>query len=165
MNLENLRTKSFKFASYDEKNIEHLKLLKDITNDNLTQEFFNDWSTLLFSTDEFTYGYIVEKDNNVIGLITINEMDDRNFVFSHIISPNHRGNKYSSLIKKELYDYIFQNNMADNIICYIEDTNKNSISSMMKTNPDEILKDKNNMFKVVYKNKYNESEIKNGKSR
>jgi len=165
MNLENVKTNTFRFTSYDEKNKEHLTLLKDITNDNLTQEFFDDWKTLLFSNDEFTYGYIVEKDNDVIGLITINEIDDRNMVFSHIIAPTHRGHRYSSIIKTELYDYIFKNNMADNIICYIKDTNKNSISSMMKSNPDEISKDKNNMFKVVYKNKYNEMEKQNGKSR
>ena len=111
MNLDNVKTENFTFKKYNSKNKNHLNLLRNIANDNLTQDFFSEWKELLFSNDDFTYGYIVEKDNDAIGLITINEIDDRNVVFSHVISPQYRGNRYSSLIKKELYDYIFKNNL------------------------------------------------------
>lgn len=166
MNLDNIKTDNFIFKKYNSNNKKHLELLKNITNDELTEKFFDDWKNLLFSNDDFTYGYIVEKDDNAIGLITINEIDDRNIVFSHIISPQYRGKRYSSIMKQELYDYIFKNNLVDNIICYIKSNNKNSISSMLKTNPDSIEKDINNMFKVTYHNKYNKKgECSYGKNR
>ncbi len=166
MNLDNVKTENFTFKKYNSKNKNHLNLLRNIANDNLTQDFFSEWKELLFSNDDFTYGYIVEKDNDAIGLITINEIDDRNVVFSHVISPQYRGNRYSSLIKKELYDYIFKNNLLDNIICYIRCDNKNSIISMLKSKPDSIEKDIDNMFKVTYKNKYvSKDSDYNGKKR
>ena len=110
MNLNNCKTKTFTFKNYDENNKEHLLFIKDIANDELTKKFFEEWNQLLFSDDKEEYGYIVEKDNIPIGLITISELDDRNIVFSHTISPKYRGNRYSSQIKKELYAYIFENN-------------------------------------------------------
>ena len=166
MKLHNIHTRTFTFKDYDKNNLEHLRLIKIISEDELSTKFFNEWKELMFSDSDIEYGYIVEKDNIPIGLITICEIDDRNIVFSHIIAPAYRGNRYSSLLKKELYQYLFENNMVDNIICYIDKDNKNNISSMLKSNPDDIKSVTEDLYMVTYKNKmFIKKEDSNGINR
>jgi len=169
MNLNNVSTKTFSYINYNDNNIEHKIFFEDITNDELTLKFFNNWKTLFSTADNQNINaFIVEKDNIPVGLVTLIQQNDNNYVFSHVISPKHRGNRYSSILKNELLEYIFKNNLANNIICYIDKDNKNSISSMLRTNPDNIISEKGNekLLKVIYSNKNNlKGDVENEKSR
>ena len=80
--------------------------------------------------------------------------------------PNFRGQRYSKSIKEEALDYLFKEDIYDRIICYIDQNNNRSISSMLRTKPDniELVNQKEPMYKVTYENKYNK-ESKNEKSR
>lgn len=169
MNLIDIKTNNFKYVNYDKNNNNHNKFLSDITKDELTKTFFSNWKDIMITVDnDAIIGLIVEKDSIPIGLITLIQVGDFDYVFSHVISPNHRGKRYSSILKQELLNYIFENNYAQNIICYIDKNNKNSISSMLKTKPDSMETDKNdsNMLKVIYSNKnFKKGDVVYGKSR
>ncbi len=156
MNLVNVETKNFKYVNYDNQNLKHEEFINDIFNDELTKKFFSNWKQLFNTSDnDVIIGLIVEKEHIPVGLITLIQVDDYDYVFSHIIAPKYRGQRYSSILKNELLEYIFEKEYAKNIICYIDRNNKNSISSMLRTNPDsiEIDNNDNNMLKVIYQNK------------
>ena len=165
------KTNSFNFETFDLNKNTHRDIYKILKEDELTTTFFKDWYDLvIFSNSETdiktTNVFVVEKDNVQIGIITLSESNNKEAVFSHIILPNFRGQRYSKSIKEEALDYLFKEDIYDRIICYIDQNNNRSISSMLRTKPDniELVNQKEPMYKVTYENKYNK-ESKNEKSR
>jgi len=168
MYLTNFKTKTYSFVQYNSSNKEHEKLFESITSDELSESFFKNWKNLFNDNDNNVINaLVVEKKEKAIGITTLVQQSDNDYILSYIVAPQYRGNNYSSQIITELLNYLFENDDIDDIVSYIDKNNKNSISSMLKTKPDKIICDYNNenMLKVVYKNKKLKGEINNGKSR
>lgn len=168
MNLTNFNTKTYSFVQYDNLNEEHEKLFKIITNDELSETFFKDWKTLFKDNDnDVISAFVIEKERYPIGITTLVQQNDNDYILSYIISPQYRGNNYSSQIIMELLDHLFTIDKVYNVISYIHKNNKSSISGMLKTNPDDILDDPNDedMLKVIYTNKKINNEFNNKKNR
>ena len=156
-------TNDFLYEVFDSNKKEHLELINKLVNDDLTNEFFKDFKSIVDNSDnEVYYSYVVINKYGLIGLITLTKVDDDSFVFSHIINPTFRGLRYSSKIKCDFIDYMINNELAKKIICYIDRNNERSINSMMRTNPSEITMDINKkMLIVTYRKSYKNINVPN----
>jgi len=168
MYLTNFKTKTYSFVQYNSSNKEHEKLFESITSDELSESFFKNWKNLFNDNDNNVINaLVVEKKEKAIGITTLVQQSDNDYILSYIVAPQYRGNNYSSQIITELLNYLFENDDIDDIVSYIDKNNKSSISSMLKTNPDKILSDSNdnNMLKIVYLNKKRETKVNNRKNK
>ena len=96
------------FHLYNPQNESHQEFIKEFSQDELTNKFFEDWQDIVFSStnpdNDAEYAYIVEIDNNLVGLFTLTfqDLENKNVVFSQGILPKYRGNNYASLIRNNV---------------------------------------------------------------
>lgn len=171
--LLNFNTESFSYRLYTSTEEEN-KMLDEFSNDEKTQEFLKDFKNYIIETDEelklgvepSRYTTIVYYEEEPIGLVTFYDLENE-LIFSHGIRPNKRGNKFSSRIKKELFDYVFRSlEEVEKITVYIDSNNTNNLHSLQKLTYDEIEtifdeKENKEYLKVSNYNPYLEKSNKN----
>ena len=154
MDLADYTDGNFSYDIFNKNNIEHIRLLDSFETDTFIK-FIPDYKRYFAKeNDEIDILYIVSLHKELIGFIKIVYNTDFSCVFSHAIAPNYRGNRYSSKIKKEVFEQLFSNKELTEIVCYVDIDNKSNISSILKTNPTSISQDKDNKLKFTYQNPY-----------
>ena len=85
------------------------------------------------SENDAEFAYIVEIDNNLVGLFTLTfqDLDNKNVVFSQGILPKYRGNNYASLIRNNVIEYL-KSIGVENMVAYVRLANENIIRNFFK---------------------------------
>lgn len=147
-----IKTENFIFELLDLEDNLHQKVLLNANTDQEINKYFKEYKELveLYKKNTGVLVYVVKKEENYIGVVTLSPLGEEKCVFSHFVLKEFRNNHYSRNIKKEFTNYLLENKYEE-IICFIDVNNKSSMSSMMNTNPSNIeLVDKNNYYKVTY---------------
>ena len=162
--LLNFTTESFFFKIYNETKLEK-EMIKELENDISTKEFLTDfWNYIMETKLDLESGIQPQRYTNIIyfkslpiGLITFFDIGNE-LIFSHGIRPSERGKRFSSRVKKEVIEYVFNNlKEISEIIMYIDKTNTRSLNSLKKSTYDKIetILDKNNQKEFVKITNYN----------
>lgn len=142
--LLNFITETFMFKIYtgtDEEN----QMLEEFKNDEATKEFLPDFLKYIEETKKdleeelplLRYTTIVYLEKYPVGLITFFD-NGKELTFSEGIRLSQRGKKLGSIIRKEAYDYVFNNiETIEKIVSYVDTKNLNSIKNIEKTINDE----------------------------
>lgn len=147
-----VKTENFIFELLDLEDNFHQSVLLNANYDQEINKYFKEYKELveLYKKNTGVLVYVVRKESDLIGLVTLSPIDEEKCVFSHFILKEFRNNHYSRNIKKEFTNYLLENKY-DEIICYIDVNNKSSIKSMMNTNPSNIDQMENkDYYKVTY---------------
>lgn len=145
--LLNFNTETFIFKIYTNTEEEN-KMLEEFQNDEKTKEFLPDFLKYIEETkkdleegfEPLRYTTIVYLNNYPIGLTTFYDSGNE-LVYSLGIRPSERGKSLGSKIKKEAYNYAFENiENIEKIVGYIDIQNISSLKSVEKTTSDNIEK-------------------------
>jgi len=145
--LLNFNTESFEFKLYTN-TLEEQQMLDEFKIDNKTKEFLPDFLKYIDETqrdldsdfEPLRYTTIAYFEGRPIGMITLFDADSE-YIFSHGIRPSERGNRFSSRIKREVFDYVFRTlDNATKITVFIDVNNENNLNSLKKLTYDEIEK-------------------------
>ena len=127
-----MKLDNFELEYFDNNNFEHKKLLVELNNDHDFFEFMGSVNLFLDYTikhgkengiDEF---FVVKYNNEVIGLITINLIDDK-YEISYAILPQYRHEYLASLLLQEFSEEIFNKySYVDKIYLQISQKNMGS---------------------------------------
>lgn len=145
--LLNFNTESFSFRVYS--NIdEEISMINEFEKDEKTKEFLSDFKKYIFETEQdlkldiepLRYTTIAYYEDRPVGLITFLNLGNE-LIFSHGIRPSERGNRFSSRIKREVFDYAFCTlDNVEKIVVFIDSNNENNLHSLQKLTYDEIEK-------------------------
>lgn len=143
--LLNFETESFSYQLYQGSQ-EEQSMIEEFKNDPATKEFLSEfWNYILETKEDIENDFEPQRYTNIvyykevpIGLITFFDLDNE-LIFSHGIRPSQRGNRFSSKIKREVYDYVFRNlETVEKITVYIDVNNEKNLRSLQKLAYDEI---------------------------
>lgn len=143
--LLNFNTETFEFKLYTN-TPEEQQMLDEFKCDEKTKDFLPDFlkyieetqSDLAESLEPLRYTTIAYFENRPIGMITFFDIGDE-YVFSHGIRPSERGNRFSSRVKREVFDYVFRTlDNVKKITVFIDVNNENNLNSLKKLTYDEI---------------------------
>ena len=150
------------FHMYDANNPLHQEFLKEFAKDELTNKYFEDWQDLVYSSmdseNDAEFAYIVEIDNNLVGLFTLTfqDLDNKNVVFSQGILPKYRGNNYASLIRNNVIEYL-KSIGVENMVAYVRLANENIIRNFFKNGFRLERVGSTDLYQVTYLGKENEN--------
>ena len=101
-----------------------------------------------FKLDTFSYCFVIEEKNNIIGFITYSIIYERAEIIDIIIDEKYRNKGYATLLLEKVFDIIKDNN-CENITLEVNSNNKSAINLYKKSG-----------FKIVSvrKNYYNNSD-------
>ena len=170
--LLNFNTESFYFKLFSN-TIEEQQMLEEFKSDENTRKFLSDFLIYIEDTqndleqglEPLRYTTIAYFENRPVGLITFFDMENE-LIFSHGIRPTERGKRFSSRIKKEVFDYVFKNiENIEKITVFISIDNENNLNSLKKLTYDEIEKvwdpkENQEFFKVSNHNPFLEKSNK-----
>lgn len=143
--LLNFQTESFFFSLYADTELEK-KMIQELKDDLETKEFLPDFLKYIQETrtdleeqiDPIRFTSIVYYQNYPIGLISFYDIGNE-LVFSQGIIPSQRGKGLSSMIRKEVYQYVFENiEGVEKITAYIDNQNMKSLHALGKFGCDEM---------------------------
>ncbi len=130
----NILLSSFELELYNINNSIHNDVLNELWLDDNTKkylygkdEFINN---ILNGNNELNSIYLVKKDNNYIGFVSLYYCDNIYEVCDGILI-DFRNKKYSSLLLNEFTKYIFNNTDIDRLYGYIDEDNIASIKSVL----------------------------------
>ena len=145
--LLNFKTDSFSFRLFSNTKDEQ-QMIEEFMNDEKTQSFLPDFLKYIRETQQdleqgfapLRYTSIAYYEDKPIGLITFFDME-KELIFSHGVRPSERGKRFSSRIKKEVFDYVFSTlENIEKITVYIDVNNENNLNSLKKLVYDSIEK-------------------------
>jgi RimJ/RimL family protein N-acetyltransferase len=163
-------TPNFEFLIYDSNNIQHKELVKSLREDIKVTTFFEQFEEYLIETsnninnlNNITFASLIKKDDNYIGSLALINSQEDSLVFSYCLEKNYRGKGFSTKIKREVFDYLFNlSPNIKNIISYIKIENEDSIRTAMKINFDNIERISSEYLKITINNYiYNNEPTKN----
>jgi Acetyltransferases, including N-acetylases of ribosomal proteins len=164
--LLNFSTETFEYKMYSNSSLEK-EMLNDFEKDEAIQSYLCDFKEYISETENdirngiqpLRFTNIIYYQGVPIGLVTLYVLEDE-AIISQGISPEFRGNRFSSSMKKELCNYVFSNTNIEKIIGYVESTNERSINSSKKIGligPETVVDSANN--KTYFKYTYNRQDI------
>lgn len=142
----NVKIGNLIITSFCNKNIEHLKFIRDLKEDDLIYQFVStDVEEELKTTSEkleLEKSYIIETKKEPIGYISIKKIinEDKIIELRYAVHPEHRRFKgsinkgYGQQILEECSTYIFDNMNIDSIDLHIRKDNEASIGCAKKAN-------------------------------
>lgn len=168
--LLNFNTESFSFRLFSNTE-EEISMINEFEHDDNTKVFLTDFKKYIFETEEdlkldiepLRYTTIAYYEDRPVGLITFLNLENE-LIFSHGIRPSERGNRFSSRIKREVFDYAFRNlETVEKITVFIDSNNENNLHSLQKLTYDKIEKiwdekSQKEYFKVSNHNPYLENK-------
>lgn len=167
--LLNFKTETFSFLPYSHAELEE-EMIKELVEDLETIAFLPDFLEYIHETERdlenevepIRFTSIVYYQNTPIGLISFYDFGNE-LVFSQGIAPKQRGKGFSSRIRKEVYQYIFENmKIIEKITAYIDAKNTKSIYTLGNFGCDEIenISDKKEKKEYLKITNYNPDFIK-----
>ena len=151
------------FQLYNPQNESHQVFIKEFSQDELTNKYFEDWQDIVFSStnpdNDAEYAYIVEIDNNLVGLFTLTfqDLENKNVVFSQGILPKYRGNNYASLIRNNVIEYL-KSIGVENMVAYVRLDNENIIRNFFKNGFKIERVGSTDLYQVTYLERENKNE-------
>ena len=145
--LLNFNTESFSLRLFSNTE-EEISMINEFEHDDNTREFLTDFKKYIFETEQdlkldiepIRYTNIAYYEDRPVGLITFLNLGNE-LIFSHGIRPSERGNRFSSRIKREVFDYAFRTlDYVEKITVFIDSNNENNLHSLQKLTYDEIEK-------------------------
>lgn len=121
--------KDFILYEYDEKNYDHLVVIRSLCNDLLVQKFMGDIDSVIANINNKNQEnhidqlYIVKNNQNYIGIIYVNLLDNNNYYLSYALLHEYRGNHYSEKLLKEYTNYLFDHTPIETIYLSINPGN------------------------------------------
>ena len=132
---------------YKSNNINHKSVIVKLVNDPISMRYLGDLSyliTYLSNVNELDGFYVVNYNDEDIGIITLSKLDDKYFVTYGLI-PEYRGNHLASVLLNEFSSKIFEDNEDINEL-YLS-INKQNIASRKTASSAGYLKENEMRFK------------------
>lgn len=127
-----INLETFDLIEYNELDLDHRIVTINLWNDKSVSSFMGDIEEFIFnvinskSDDNYNNIYLVEKNNSIIGLVSLYCLDTK-YEICYAILEQYRNNHYASKLLKEFSNYVFNNTNIDNLYLYI---NKSNIVSL-----------------------------------
>lgn len=125
-------------TEFCEANAEHLKFKRELLEDGLTNYFFPNLTSDNFLTPSVLENqpkiknfYLVKDIEKLIGWIYIGGIE-RNVILDGGIHPQYRKQGYLTGLATELSDYLFENNLVDDIEVEIKNNNTGALKTIKK---------------------------------
>lgn len=150
------------FHLYDPQNESHQEFIKEFSKDELINKYFENWQDLVFSSvapnNDAEYAYIVEIENNLVGLFTLafQDLENKQVVFSQGILSKYRGNNYASLIRNSVMQYL-DSIGVEKAVAYVRLDNENIIRNFFKNGFKIERVGTTDLFQVSYIDKVNKN--------
>lgn len=127
-------------TKFCETNAEHLKFKKELLEDGLMHYFFPNLNSYNFLTPsvleekpKIKNFYLVKDIEKLIGWIYIGGIK-RNIILDGGIHPQYRKQGYFTKLVTEFSDYLFENDLVDDIEMEIKNNNTGSLKAIRKAN-------------------------------